>query len=146
MPRLLNGLIALVATAAMLLVGPIGSGGVAVAAEGGAQESRLQREVDRLPAPKRAELEAQIAAAIAAAGTNLDDPATRRQTAQTLGVSQVEVDRAVEAAKTGTDAGPILFLFIAIALTFAPSIFHSIGTDVFQWLGEVGGIEGLEPF
>jgi hypothetical protein len=128
--RLLNSIVALLTLAAVLVAGPIGSGGVAAAAEGGGQESRLQREVDRLPAPKRAELE---------------------RLAQTLGVSTAEIDRAVESVDLGTDAngnpgGGIALLFIAIALTFAPGVFQSIAGTLFEWLAEVDGIEGLEPF
>ena len=82
--------------AALLVAGPIGSGGAAAAAEGGSQESRLQREVDRLPPDKRAELETQLAEGIATAGTDLHDPATVERLAQTLGVSTAEIDRAVE--------------------------------------------------
>jgi hypothetical protein len=137
--------------AALLVAGPIGSGGVAAAAEGGSQESRLQREVNRLPAPKRAELETQLAEGIAAAGTDLHDPATVERLAQTLGVSKAEIDRAVESVDLGTDAngnpgGGIVLLFIAIALTFAPGVFQSIAGTLFEWLSEIGGIEGLELF
>ena len=148
MARLVNALIALLAMAAVLVAGPIGSGGVAAAAEGGGQESQLQREVDRLPAAKRAELETRLAEGIAAAGTDLHDPATREQLARTLGVSTADIDRAVRGAEAGdgATAGPIVMLFVAIALIFAPSVFQSIGGTLFEWLAEVGGIEGLEPF
>jgi hypothetical protein len=146
--RLFNALIALLAMAAVLVAGPIGSGGVAAAAEGGNKESQLQREVDRLPAPKRAKLETQLAEGIAAAGTDLHDPATVERLAQKLGVSTAEIDRAVKGAEVGdgSNAGPIALLFVAIALIFAPSVFQSIGGTLFEWLSEVGGIEGLEPF
>jgi hypothetical protein len=146
--RLFNGLIALVAMAAVLVAGPIGSGGVAAAAEGGSQESRLQREVDRLPAPKRAELETQLAEGIAAAGTDLHDPATQERLAQKLGVSKAEIDRAVKGAEVGdgSNAGPIALLLVAIALIFAPSVFQSIGGTLYEWLAEIGGIEGIKPF
>jgi hypothetical protein len=133
--------------AAVLVAGPIGSGGVAAAAGGGSQESRLQREVDRLPAAKRAALETQLAEGIAAAGTDLNDPATRERLARTLGVPVAEIDHAVESAKVGdgTNGAPILMLFVAVALIFAPSVFKSIGGSLFEWLAE-GSIEGLEPF
>ncbi len=148
MARLLNALIALLAMAAVLVAGPIGSGGVAAAAEGGNKESQLQREVDRLPAPKRAELETQLAEGIAAAGTDLHDPATQERLSRTLGVSKAEIDRAVKGAEAGdgSNAGPIALIFVAIALIFAPSVFQSIGGTIFEWLSQVGGIEGLEPF
>ena len=129
MARLLKALTAFVAMAALLVAGPIGSGGVAAAAEGGGKESRLQREVDLLPAEKRAELETRLAEGIAAAGTDLHDPATVERLAQKLGVSTAEIDRAVESVDlgaTGNPGGGIVLLFIAIALTFAPGVFQSI--------------------
>jgi len=147
--RLLNGLIALVATAALLLAGPIGSGGVAAAAEGAGLESKLQREVDRLPAPKRAELETQLAEGLAAAGMDLHDPATREQLAQTLGVSKAEVDRTIEAvdlgAGTPADTRPIVLLFLAAALIFAPMVFQTVGGTLYEWF-MVGGVEGVDVF
>jgi hypothetical protein len=146
MARLLNGLIALVAMAAVLVAGPIGSGGVAAAAEGAGHESRLQQQVDRLPAAQRAELEAQLAEGIAATGTDLDDPVIRQRLARSLGVPTAEIDHAVESLRAGGDgAPPILMLFVAAALLFAPGVFEKIGGAIYELIA-AGEIEGLQPF
>jgi hypothetical protein len=147
--RLLNSAIALLVTTAVLVAGPIGSGGLAVAAAGGAQESRLQREVDRMPAGERVELERQLAEGIAAAGIDLHDPTIQNHLAQTLGVTAAEIDRAVNAVESGStpaDSVPIVFIFVAAALIFAPSVFRTVAGTLYGWLAEISGIGGIEPF
>jgi hypothetical protein len=37
-------------------------------------------------------------------------------------------------------------LFVAIALIFGPSVFHSIGGDLYGWLTEITGMDGIEAF
>ena len=44
------------------------------------------------------------------------------------------------------DSTPIVMLFIAGVLMFAPSVFRSTGGTMFGGDGEIGGIEGIEPF
>ena len=150
MARIFNSVVALVVMAAVLVAGPIGSGGVAAAAEGGGQESQLQREIDRLPAEKRIELERQLAEGIAAAGIDLHDPAVQNQLAQTLGVSAAEIDRAVKAVDSGSgtlaESTPIALIFVAAALIFVPSVFRTVGGTLYDWLGQVEGVEGIDPF
>jgi hypothetical protein len=136
------------AMAAVLLAGPIGPGGVAAA--GGGQESQLERKVDRLSPEQRAQLEREVAGGLARAGIDLGDPAVQARLAGALGVPTAQIERVVASADasagvTGISA-PIVFLFVAAALIFAPSIFQSIGGTLFEWLSEMGEIEGVEPF
>jgi hypothetical protein len=37
-------------------------------------------------------------------------------------------------------------LFIAVVLVFAPSTFKSIGGTMFGDLGQIDGVDGIEPF
>ena len=149
MTRFVHLGLAVMAMAAVLLAGPIGSGGVAAAANGG-QESRLEREVDRFSPKQRAQLEREVADGLAGAGIDLADPAMQARVADALGVPTAEVRRAAEGADAAAGAAnastPIFLVFIAAALIFAPAIFKSIADTIFGWDGEAGGIEGVEPF
>ena len=105
---------------ALLLAGPIGSGGVAAAAPGGVQGSPLERALEKLTPGQRTQLEHQLAEQLEEAGVHLEAPRD--------------------------SSSPILFLFIAAALMFLPSVFKSVADTLFSWVGEAGGIEGLKPF
>jgi hypothetical protein len=148
--RLLQSAIALLALAAVLIAGPIGSGGVAAAATGGGQESRLEREVDRLSAGQRAQLVRQLSDRLAEAGIDLEAPAVQVRLARVLGVPVGEIGRAVEGSGGpvggSVASGPVAFLFVVVALIFAPSVFQSIGGTLFEWLAEVKAIDGVKPF
>lgn len=117
--RLLHSTIALVAMAALLLAGPIGSGAAATVGAGG-QGSPLERALDKLTPAQRAQLERQLTEQLEEAGVHLEAPSD--------------------------SSSPVLLLFIAAALMFLPSVFQSIADTIFGWVGEVGGIEGIEPF
>jgi hypothetical protein len=146
--RLLQSALALLATAAILLAGPIGSAGVAAAAEAGGQESQLEQRVDRLSPGQRAQLERQLSDRLAEAGIDLHDPGIEARLAGVLGVSQAEIGRAADAANAPAESisRPILLLFIAATLIFAPSAFKSVADTLFGWLTETAAIEGIEPF
>jgi hypothetical protein len=148
--RLFHAAAALLALAAVLIAGPIGSGGVATAATGGGQESRLEREVDRLSAGERAQLVRQLSDRLAEAGIDLEAPAVQVRLARVLGVPVGEIGRAVEGSGGSGGAsvasGPVTFLFVVVALIFAPSVFQSIGGTLFEWLAEVKAIDGVKPF
>ncbi|MBS1861509.1 MAG: hypothetical protein JSS68_07330 [Actinobacteria bacterium] len=148
MARLFRSALALTATAAILLAGPIGAAGVAVAADTAGQESQLERDVNGLSAAQRAELERRLSAGLAEVGIDLRDPSVQARLAGVLGVSQAEIRRAVEAANVPAESisQPILFLFVAAALIFAPSAFRSIGGTLYEWLAEVAAVEGIGPF
>jgi hypothetical protein len=145
--------LAVLVAAALLLASPIGSGGVALAAGGGhsGQESRLEREVDGLSPEQRAGLEQRLWDRLEAAGIDLTDPKIQAQLAATLGVSKGEVARTVDESEVGTEGavsgvGPIVLLFVAAALIFAPEVFKSVAGTLYEWLTSEEGIEGLEPF
>jgi hypothetical protein len=146
--RPFHSAVALLALAAVLISGPIGSGGVAAAATGGGQESRLEREVDRLSAGQRAQLVRQLSDRLAEAGIDIDSPAVQVRLAGVLGVPVGEVGRAVEGSGASVGgsvaSGPVTFLFVVAALIFAPSVFQSIGGTLFEWLA--GAIDGVKPF
>ncbi|MBS1883321.1 MAG: hypothetical protein JSS97_10245 [Actinobacteria bacterium] len=145
MARFLRSTVALLATAAILLAGPIGSAGVALAAAPAGQESQLERSVDGLTAAQRAELELRLSEGLAVAGVDLRDPSVQARLAGVLGVSQAEIRRAVGAVNASAEgiSQPILFLFVAAALIFAPSAFRSVGGTLYEWLAETGAVEGL---
>jgi hypothetical protein len=146
MTRLHRSALALLALMAVVLAGPIGSGGVAAAASGGGQESQLEREIDRLSDGERTELERQLADQLASAGVDLEDPAVQARLAGVLGVTPGEIERAVEASRSPTEAiaAPIVFLFVAAALLFAPSVFQSVAATLFGWATEAAGIDGVD--
>jgi phage-related minor tail protein len=148
--RLAQAVIAVVGMVAIVVSGPVGSGGVAVAAGAtGSQESRLEREVDGLSAGQRAQLEQQLSERLKANGIDLADPQVQARLARALGVSPAEISRAVEGFDTlpASRSGPglITLLFVAAALVFAPAIFQAIGGTLFEWLAELGAAEGVEP-
>lgn len=144
MTRLHRSALALLALLAVVLAGPIGTGGVA-AADGG-QESQLAREVDRLSDGQRTQLERQLADRLADAGVELEDPAVQARLAGVLGVTPGEIERAVEASRSPAEAiaAPIVYLFVAAALLFAPSVFQSVAATLFGWATEAAGIEGID--
>jgi len=146
MTRLHRSALALFALVAVVLAGPIGSGGVALAASGGGQESQLAREVDRLSDGQRAQLERQLADQLADAGVDLEDPAVQARLAGVLGVTPGEIERAIEASRSPAEAiaAPIVFLFVAAALLFAPNVFQSVGATLFGWATEAAGIDGVD--
>ena len=105
---------------ALLLAGPIGSGGVAAAAPAGGHGSPLERALDKLTPAERAQLAQQVTEQLEESGVHLKAPSD--------------------------SSTSVVFLFIVAALLFLPSAFKVIGDIVFHAIGEVGGIEGLEPF
>jgi hypothetical protein len=150
MRRLRHSALALLALAAIVLASPIGSGGTAAAAEGGAGESRLEREIDRLSNGERAEVERQIADRLAEAGVDLEDPRVDARLAGVLGVSTDEIKRAAEVWGPTDPANPaisapILLIFIAAALIFLPGFLKLVGDTMFgqDSAGGVGGVEAL---
>lgn len=148
--RLVHSALALVAMAAMLVAGPLGSGAAVAAADLGERESRLEREIDRLPAGQRLQLERQLSERLAQMGIALDDPAIQAQLADVLGVPVAEIKRAVsgsDAAAGGTAvSSPIALLFVAVALIFIPSLFQSVANVIYGDSGEIGGIDGADSF
>lgn len=147
--HIVRSAVATIVVTALLVAGPIGAGGVAAAAEGGGQESRLQREIDRLSPAQRTKMEQQMSDRLAESGIDLEDPKVQARIANLLGVSTAEIKHAVEGAEgsaKGLGSAPVWFLFVAAALLFLPSLFQSIGDTIFGLIGEVGGIEGVEPF
>ncbi len=148
--RLFRSALALVAMTAILVAGPLGSGLAAAAADLGEQESRLEREIDRLSSGERLQLERQLSERLAEMGIQLDDPAIQTQLADVLGVPVAEMKRAVEgsdvAVRGSAVSTPIALLFVAVALIFVPSLFQSIANTIYGDSGVIGGSDGVDSF
>jgi hypothetical protein len=134
-------------TIALTMAGPIGWGAVA-ATTAGAGESQLERAVDSLSAGERARLVSSLADGLEAAGVDLGDPQVQARLADTLGVARAEIAQAAREAN-GPGEGPpislpIVFLFVAAALIFAPDVFRAIAGTLFG--EDTESVEGIEQF
>ena len=103
---------------------------VRLASQNVAFKSTLQSQLSRIAATHGLAFEPEVSVSVSSAAGQL---------------GAIEKSHKGDSPQTPI-AMPIALLFIAVALVFAPSTFKSVGGTMFGDLGQIEGVDGIEPF